>query len=129
VLLFGFVVLAALHAGRKRFNIRDYRFGAWLAVYLGTIWLLSAIGAKAFGGAGILPQPWDSIVLAAASIPLFEWSVRSGLANLAQNNDHPELTAAQALVETEPRTGAMAPRRLLLVTRGCHCRCEAAAAR
>jgi amino acid transporter len=106
VLLFGFLLHAALHASRKRFNLRDYRFGAWLAVYLGTIWLLSAIGAKTFGGAGILPQPWDSIILAAVSVPIFEWSVRSGLANLAANNDFPELAAAQVLEETEPAATA-----------------------
>jgi amino acid transporter len=94
VLLGGFVVHAVTYVGRGQFTWRDYRHAAWLAVYLGVIWLWADIGS--FGGSRYLHQPWDSISLAAVAVGIFEWSVRSGLANLALKHDFVEFDRAMA---------------------------------
>ncbi|MHC1561561.1 APC family permease [Actinomycetospora sp. C-140] len=50
--------------------------GAWLVVYLVGITGLSAIGS--FDGAGWIPAPWDSVVVAAFSLGVYAWGASAG---------------------------------------------------
>jgi amino acid transporter len=50
--------------------------GTWLVVYLVGLTLLSALGS--FGGAHVLPAPWDSVAVAAFSLATYVWGCRSG---------------------------------------------------
>jgi amino acid transporter len=54
----------------------DIKAGAWLVVYLLVLTLFSGIGS--FGGQGWIGQPWDSIIVAGASLAIYLWAVRSG---------------------------------------------------
>jgi hypothetical protein len=48
-----------------------------LVVHLLVVLLLSGLGS--FDGAGVLPAPWDSVVVGVWALVLFPVAVRSGL--------------------------------------------------
>ncbi|MFC4242533.1 APC family permease [Gryllotalpicola reticulitermitis] len=50
--------------------------GIWLVVYLAVVYGMSAIGG--FGGLGLIPSPWDSVVLAVLAAGLYIWGTQSG---------------------------------------------------
>lgn len=56
--------------------VAELRDGAWLVVYLLVLTLLSWLGS--FAGRGYLPAPYDTVVVAAVSLVVFWWGVRSG---------------------------------------------------
>lgn len=58
----------------------ELRTGAWLIGYLA--WLLALSGVGSFGGAGWLPAPWDTVVVAVLGAATYRWGVRSGAAFL-----------------------------------------------
>ncbi len=62
--------------------LREVRKGAWLPTWLLGLLACSALGA--FGGTGVLPEPYDSLTVAAFSLAVFGWAVRSGRRHLAQ---------------------------------------------
>lgn len=72
----------------------DIRVGIWLVGYLLVLLLLSAIGS--FGGASLLPSPWDSVIVAAVALAAFILGVRSAERHLAA---HP---APQPASEASP---------------------------
>jgi amino acid transporter len=55
----------------------ELRRGAWLVAHLVVLTALSALGS--FDGAGVLPAPWDSLVVAAVALVVFPVAVRSGV--------------------------------------------------
>ncbi|NMO91513.1 APC family permease [Actinomycetospora sp. TBRC 11914] len=55
----------------------ELRRGAWLVVHLLVVLLLSGLGS--FDGAGVLPAPWDTVVVAVWALAVFPVAVRSGL--------------------------------------------------
>lgn len=73
----GIVVYAGiwLRSGR---HTEELRGGAWLVVYLVGLTALSAVGS--FDGAGLVPAPWDSVVVAAFSLAIYVWGARAGTA-------------------------------------------------
>ncbi|WP_414170268.1 APC family permease [Streptoverticillium reticulum] len=58
----------------------ELRTGTWMVVYLGVLTLLSWLGT--FKGSGRLPAPYDSVTVAAVSLGVFFWAVRSGVRQL-----------------------------------------------
>jgi amino acid transporter len=69
----------------------ELRSGLWLVVYLLALILISGLGS--FDGAGVLPAPWDTVVVAVVSLAVFYWAVAEG------RRRPPERLAAQ---EVEP---------------------------
>jgi amino acid transporter len=71
-------------AARRAASLRaDVRAGAWLVVYLAAVLLMSAIGSRNFGGLGLIPAPWDSVVVAAIGVAAYFRGVRDASAYLA----------------------------------------------
>jgi amino acid transporter len=71
-------------AQRRAASLRaDVRAGAWLVVYLAAVLLMSAIGGRNFGGLGLIPAPWDSVVVAAIGLAAYFRGVRDASAYLA----------------------------------------------
>lgn len=64
-----------LRSGR---GVAELTGGTWLVVYLVGLTILSALGS--FGGAHVLPAPWDSVVVAGISLATYLWGARSGTA-------------------------------------------------
>ncbi|MCD2186858.1 APC family permease [Actinomycetospora soli] len=98
-------VVVWLRSGRPAGQLAG---GWWLVVYLAGITLLSALGS--FDGAGLIPAPWDSVVVAVFALAIYAWGVRSGVAHMlarpemvrdlraeadADRGDAPEVTAAR----------------------------------
>lgn len=59
----------------------ELRDGAWLVCYLAVLTVLSWLGT--FKGSGQLPAPYDSLTVAAFSLGVFHWAVRSGVRHRA----------------------------------------------
>ena len=60
--------------------------GLWLVAYLAFVYLVS--GVSSFGGAGLIPAPWDNVVVVVASLAFYFWGVRAGTAFMSAS---PEL--------------------------------------
>jgi amino acid transporter len=78
-LLVGLVwfVVSFLRGDRDR---GDLAGGIWLIAYIVFVYAVAAIGS--YGGAGWIPQPWDSIVVALGALGAYFWGVRAGTAYL-----------------------------------------------
>lgn len=61
----------------------DVRVGLWLVAYLVAILIMSFLGSKDFGGTGLIPAPWDSVLVAIIGVIAYEWGVRSAVRHLA----------------------------------------------
>ncbi|MFC7394905.1 APC family permease [Scopulibacillus cellulosilyticus] len=64
----------------KRFkkNLKeDLLSSIWMFVYYIMIFVFSFLGT--FGGKGIIPAPWDTIIVAACALGIYYWGVHSGL--------------------------------------------------
>lgn len=57
--------------------------GIWMIVYLIVVLTLSSLGG--FGGAGIIPDPWMSIILSLASLAIYYFAVFSGVWYMNKN--------------------------------------------
>ena len=66
---------------RKERDFADLAVGAWLVGYLLALLVLSAVGS--FGGAGILPAPWDSVVVAGMGLVAYLRGVHDSARHLA----------------------------------------------
>jgi amino acid transporter len=80
VLLVGAVVYG-IQQVRGGVDWQDVRVGLWLVGYLLVVLLLSGLGS--FGGTGLIPAPWDSVIVAAVGLAAFLLGVRYALAHLA----------------------------------------------
>jgi amino acid transporter len=70
---------------RRTASLRaDVRAGAWLVAYLALVLLLSAVGSRSFGGTGLIPAPWDSVVVAVIGLAAYFRGVRDASAYLAR---------------------------------------------
>ena len=90
-LLVGLVwfVVSFLRGDRDRGDVAG---GAWLIAYIAFVYGVAAIGS--YGGAGWIPQPWDSIVVAVGALAAYFWGVRAGSAYL--NGHHRLLETLRA---------------------------------
>ncbi|GAA4837912.1 APC family permease [Saccharopolyspora rosea] len=73
----GVLVFGLSRQGRAAFGA-ELRRGLWLVVHLAVLFAVSGLGS--FGGAGWLPAPWDSALVAVAAVLIYRWGVRSGIA-------------------------------------------------
>ncbi len=51
----------------------------WLIIYYVVMFALSYFGSKAFGGTGLIANPWDQIVVIIISFAAFYWGIASAL--------------------------------------------------
>jgi amino acid transporter len=54
----------------------DLAGGIWLVVYIAFVYFVAGIGS--FGGAGWIPQPWDSIAVVIGALATYWWGVKAG---------------------------------------------------
>lgn len=66
-------------------NRGDLAGGLWLVVYIAFIYGVGALGS--FGGADVIPAPWDSIVVVVGAILLYRWGVRAGTSYLSNHHE------------------------------------------
>jgi len=64
-------------SGFSGFN-QDLKAAWWLVAYLPVMAVLSLIGSKQFGGAGVLPYGWDMLVVALCALVFYYWGVHTG---------------------------------------------------
>jgi amino acid transporter len=63
----GLLLLFFYHPHRK-ITAADVKWGIWLPLYLGAVAVLSYLGSTEFGGSGVIPFPWDTVVFAVMSV-------------------------------------------------------------
>ena len=66
----GFVLLGLnyLFAPADRKPSLDWSAALWIVPWLGGLTIMSLIGAKDFGGRGVIPFGWDALVVAVFSV-------------------------------------------------------------
>jgi amino acid transporter len=69
--------------------------GIWLVAYLAVAYGMSAIGS--FGGLGLIPSPWDSVVLAVLAAGLYVWGTQSGIRYMRARPEQVEELRGQRL--------------------------------
>ena len=77
------VVVYAYQQWRAGVDWADVRRGVWLVAYLALVLVMSAIGSKDFGGTGVLPAPWDTVIVAVIGFGAWLAGVRYGTLHLA----------------------------------------------
>jgi amino acid transporter len=79
------VLVYAYQQWRAGIDWADVRLGTWLVVYLVLVLVMSAIGSTDFGGAGVIPAPWDTVIVGVIGFGAWLAGVRSGVRHLAAN--------------------------------------------
>lgn len=79
--LFVSALVYAYQQLRRERDLADLAVGVWLVGYLVALLVLSAIGS--FGGAGLLPAPWDSVVVAVMGLAAYLRGVHDSARHLA----------------------------------------------
>ncbi|WP_225627501.1 APC family permease [Streptomyces werraensis] len=68
---FFLVYLATTYFGGRRLPVRDIADGAWIAVFIGGVVAVAFVGS--YGGRGLLPEPWGSLLVAALTAFCYRW--------------------------------------------------------
>lgn len=68
---------------RQKHTTDDLRGGVWLVAHLAFLYAVSAVGS--FDGLGLIPAPWDSVVVAVISFGVYLWGTASAGAHMARN--------------------------------------------
>lgn len=90
--LVGVPLFLLMRRGQPGSPLRDeFRWGAWIIVYLLGLTLLSWLGT--FKGSGDVPAPYDSVLVAALALVIFVVAVRAGRSQMAANPP-PEVASA-----------------------------------
>ncbi|THA24787.1 APC family permease [Streptomyces sp. RKND-216] len=77
-------VLLFVALRRRELDIMtELRTGLWLLAFMS--WQLVLSGLGTFGGAGIVPAPWDTVAVAVCGVLTYHWGVRSGAAYLRRH--------------------------------------------
>jgi amino acid transporter len=79
------LVVYGLNRFRDRSSVGEVRSGLWLVGWLALEYAMSGIGS--YGGRALLPAPWDSAVVAASSVGIYVWGVRSAVAHMSARPD------------------------------------------
>lgn len=79
------LVVYALNHFRDRSSVGELRSGVWLIGWLVMEYTMSRVGG--YGGWGLVTAPWDSLVVAAASVGVYVWGVRSAVAHMSGDPD------------------------------------------
>ncbi|MDA8142508.1 MAG: APC family permease [Thermoplasmatales archaeon] len=83
IMLIGVFYYLITFAFRKE-KPKHFREGIWFAVYIVFVLGFSYIGS--FHGLGIVPSPYDSIVVAIVSLGIMYWGVKSGISYVKAND-------------------------------------------
>jgi amino acid transporter len=75
IIVVGLIWYAVTYAV-QRHGWNEVKGGIWLLGYLVVMYGMSAIGE--YGGLGLVPPPWGSIVVAVLAAGLYVWGARSG---------------------------------------------------
>lgn len=99
VLYFAFMDRAESRGTLKR----DWKSGVWLIVYYVFIFVMARIGS--FGPSGakpLIPDPWDSIIVAVGAIILYYWGIASRLPQpeFDTDDDEAEVHGAHKALDT-----------------------------
>ena len=70
------LIMYFYYYARNKTAVADLRRGIWLVVYFVFGILMSYFGS--FGGTGVIAAPWDTIIVAVASIGFYYWAVAAG---------------------------------------------------
>jgi len=98
--LVGFVLMALTQAFQRPAVHVDWKAAYWLVPYLGGLTVISYVGAKDFGGIGLLSFGWDALVIAVFSVAIFALALNLRLADAAARAYIRELSA-EAEAEAE----------------------------
>jgi amino acid transporter len=96
ITVLGIVVYAVVWLRTSR-QTSELSGGAWLVVYLVGVTAFSAIGS--FGGAELIPAPWDSVAVAVFSLAVYLWGCRAGTAYMRARPEMVARLRAQADVD------------------------------
>ncbi|MDI9260646.1 APC family permease [Alicyclobacillus sendaiensis] len=69
----------------------------WLVCFYAVLWIMSYLGDKSFGGRGLIPAPWDQIIVVVLAVGAYAWGVASALP-YANYEEHEEAEEAAATV-------------------------------
>lgn len=70
---------------RRHETVAELTGGAWLVCYLVIMYLLAALGS--YGGIGVFPEPWGSVLVAVVALAMYFWGVRSAVAYMHHRPD------------------------------------------
>lgn len=79
-ILFIGVLIYIAYGAAGHVDLKTIRYGIWLIVYLLAMVALSWLGAKHFGGRGVIPFGWDIVAVAVVCICLYYWGVHQSVA-------------------------------------------------
>jgi amino acid transporter len=96
ITVLGIVVYAVVWLRTSR-QTSELSGGAWLVIYLVGVTAFSAIGS--FGGAELIPAPWDSVAVAVFSLAVYLWGCRAGTAYMRARPEMVARLRAQADVD------------------------------
>ena len=71
----------------------DWRAAYWLAPYLVGLTVISFVGAKDFGGTGLIPFGWDALVVTVFSVAIYVMAIRTRLSDAEAERYITELSA------------------------------------
>jgi amino acid transporter len=74
------LVLFVVNYARRHESVAELKGGAWLVFYLVVMFVLALLGP--YGGLGVLPEPWGSIVVAVVAVAMYFWGVRAAVTYL-----------------------------------------------
>lgn len=98
IMLVGLIVYAITHVAAKRQG-KEWSGGVWMMVYILFLYAFSSIGS--FSGAGWIPAPWDSVIVAVVSLAVFYWGVSSGVRYMKATGELQELADNRdSMIET-----------------------------
>ncbi|WP_158613671.1 APC family permease [Sulfodiicoccus acidiphilus] len=73
------LLLLVFYSRRKALTLSDVKAGIWFPLFLAVTALLSFLGSQMFGGVGVIPFPFDSVLYVAVSLVFYWWGYRSGV--------------------------------------------------
>lgn len=73
------LLLLFIYQRHRKITVEDVKYGVWLPIFLGFIVLISYLGSDNFGGSGVIPFPWDTVVFAVVSLIFFYTGYYSGI--------------------------------------------------
>lgn len=73
------LLLLFFYQPHRKITREDVVYGIWMPVYLGVIVLLSYLGSAKFGGSGVFPFPWDTLIFAIVSLIFYFIGYYSGI--------------------------------------------------
>ncbi|TDF92496.1 APC family permease [Arthrobacter terricola] len=100
ILAIGIVLYAVNHLTQKH-GRSEIQGGAWLLVFFGFLYAATYLGST---GIGVLPAPWDTVVVFLGGLAFYRWGTIEGLRYMKANPDIADELEAKR-TNPEPGTG------------------------